>query len=132
MIDDITRDVLAVSAHGGEVGFYTWDAAEFAEQMAALRKAAYRRRFVVLEWGGNHGRSFARLAPMASAPVRCCSGTRGRGGKKARAIRRRVEAAMQAYVYRDRIAKVIGWNAAVKDATFNALVDVAMRRRAPR
>lgn len=129
MTDEIRASVAALPASGGVVYFYSWDRAEHDEHMAALRSAAFRRGLRVTSWGNNHSHCDATLVPRGNEPVRCCSGQRGGGRKKARRNRTRYAVWMQAYAYRDRIAKVIGWDAAVKDPTFNALLKLQWRGR---
>jgi hypothetical protein len=133
-IADIRAQVARLPSSGGCVRFYSWDRAEHDEHMAVLRSAAFRRRLLVIEGDGGHGRYQMRLVPQSEAPIRCCSGTRGAGRRRARRRRRSVERTLEALRFRDRLAKTIGWDAAVRDPRFQDLMSAAMpqRRGTPR
>jgi hypothetical protein len=126
---DVRAQVAALPASGGTVGFYSWDAAGHEGNVRELQRAAYQRRLVVIGFGGSHGRWHARLAPQSEARIRCCSGTRGAGRKRARRSRQRVGRIMEAYRYRDRLVPRIGWARAVKDPLFLEMLSRLTRPR---
>ena len=129
MSAEIAAAVAALPASGGWIGFYAYDGDEYEASMRALRRAAYTRRFVVAGHEGGHGREHLRLVPQAQAPVRCVAGMRHAGKAKRRRWRRRAEQRIEAYTYRDRLAKKIGWDAAVEDPLFNEMLRSRSRRR---
>jgi hypothetical protein len=97
----IRSNVMSLPPDGGWVPWYSWDAAEYAAQMAAMKRAAFHRRMVVVEYhSAGNGHYAARLVPMAGrvVPPRVCGGTRGRGretAKKRRAHNRVIAAWMK-------------------------------------
>lgn len=128
MSAEISAAVAALPAAGGTVGFYAYDRAEYDASLRALQRAAYARRFVIVGHGGGHGHEHVRLVPQAAAPVRCVAGMRHAGKAKRRRWRRRAEQTIAAFTYRDRLAKKIGWDAAVKDPLFNEMLRSRSRR----
>ena len=129
MSAEIAAAVAALPASGGWVGFYAYDGEEYEASMRALRRAAYARRFVVAGHEGAHGREHLRLVPQAQAPVRCVAGMRHAGKASRRRRRRRAEQRLEAYTYRDRLAKKIGWAAAAKDPIFREMIRARSGRK---
>lgn len=129
MSAEIATAVAALPASGGWIGFYAYDGAEYEASMRALRRAAYVRRFVFAWYDDAHGRWRVRLVPQTEAPVRCVAGMRHAGKAKRRRWRRRAEQRIEAYTYRDRLAKKIGWDAAVKDPVFREMIRAHNGRR---
>ena len=119
----IGADIAALPASGGWIGFYSWDADELRTHLRAIRYAAFRRRFVVLRFeSAGNGHDAALLAPQSEAPVRCVAGMRHAGKAKRRRHRRGAEQTLAALRYRDRLAKAIGWAAAVDDPHFQEVL----------
>jgi hypothetical protein len=99
--DDIRSNVMSLPPDGGWVPWYSWDAAEYTAQMAALKRSAFDRRMAVVEHhSAGNGHYAARLVAIAGRVVspRVCGGTRGRGretAKKKRAHNRAIAAWMK-------------------------------------
>lgn len=118
----IGADIAALPASGGWIGCYWWTAEEREEVRRAIRAAAFIRRFVVVCINSHHGRDSVFLVPQAAAPVRCVAGMRHAGKAKRRRHRRGAEQTLAALRYRDRLAKTIGWAAAVADPHFQEVL----------
>jgi hypothetical protein len=88
--DDIRSNVMSLPQDGGWVPWYSWNAAEYTAQMAAMKRAAFHQRMAIIEYhSAGNGHYAARLVSTAGrvVPPRVCGGTRGRGRAKTRAAR---------------------------------------------